>query len=206
MKHIKLMLSNAFQTNKESLSIHQGSWGMMLASPSYPKRGCHWKDQPLNQLELLCLSVPFAPLASYFFSAFTDINNLSIRMFGCQRKLINASFMDCSMMETRKVCTPPDRKGFKKPWNAFSGIFGICKCQESRFFSCQLSQCDSQLEPSALHLTLPAASLIFHPLPVADSTVPPCIIAYQYLCSSKRLQGACTFFPGEIFLSLPPFC
>lgn len=74
-------------------------------------------------------------------------------MFGCLRKLINSSFMGCLVMETREPCSPPDREVFKKPWNAFSGISGICKCQESRFFSHQLSQCDSQLEPSALHST-----------------------------------------------------
>lgn len=134
MKYIKLMLFNAFQTNKESLSIHQGSWGMMLASLSYPKWACHWKDQPLNQLERLCLSVPFAPLASYFFGAFMGINNLSIRMFGCQRKLINASFMDCSVMETRKVCTPLIGKSSRNPGMHFL-VFGISiSCQESRFF------------------------------------------------------------------------
>lgn len=40
---------------------------------------------------------------------------------------------------------------FKKPWNVLSGIFGIFKVSRVQNFSCQLSQCDSQLEPSALH-------------------------------------------------------
>lgn len=40
---------------------------------------------------------------------------------------------------------------FKKLWNVLSGIFGIFKVSRVQNFSCQLSQCDSQLEPSALH-------------------------------------------------------
>lgn len=50
--------------------------------------------------------------------------------------------------------SPPsylDMEVFKKPWNVLSGIFGIFKVSRVQNFSCQLSQCDSQLETSALH-------------------------------------------------------
>lgn len=58
-------------------------------------------------------------------------------------------------METGGVGAPPpsylDMEVFKKPWNVLSGIFGIFKVSRVQNLSCQLSQCDSHLEPSALH-------------------------------------------------------
>lgn len=150
MEYIKVMPFNAFQTNKESflnlsVLIKQDVYFPCLFQPGLPWKGSASKSSVWS------LS-PLHFLASHFFSAFTDINNYpTIRMFGWQRELINSGFMDCLLMEARKAWVPSDREVFGKLWNVFSGIFGICKCQESRFFSCQLSQCDSQLEPSALH-------------------------------------------------------
>lgn len=125
-------------------------------------------------------------------------------MFGCLWKIINFSFMDCLLIETREIY-PPLIGNLQKALECILWNFWYLEVsREQDFF---LLRCHSvtQIRAICFAFNFLGPSFIFYTLPVADSTVPPCFIPHQHFCSSKRLPEAYIFPPWEIIPFLLSF-